>query len=145
VGPTLQGTVKRVIDGDTLVFETPGRAPIVVRLRDVDAPEICQPGGPESRQALVDLAQDKPARLREVAHDAHGRTVGTVWVDEIDLSRRMVEDGQAWSARTRWDRGPLVKQERMAQALHRGLHAAPGAEMPRAFRARHGPCPKTKP
>ena len=36
--------------------------------------------------------------------------------------------------------GPLVKQERMAKSLGRGLHATAGAVMPREWR-RRGPCP----
>jgi endonuclease YncB( thermonuclease family) len=64
-----------------------------------------------------------------------------VWVDEVDLGRHMVEEGQAWSLRTRFDQGPLVKQERMAHALGRGLHGASVVVMPRDYRRIHGPCP----
>ena len=46
----------------------------------------------------------------------------------------MVSEGHAWSTRTKWDNGPLVKQERQAMALKRGLHATPGAVMPKHFR-----------
>jgi endonuclease YncB( thermonuclease family) len=140
-GGVIEGTVSHVSDGDTLTFSAPGRAPIVVRLRDIDAPEICQPWGREAKAALADLALGKPAQLRTAGRDSHGRTVGSVRVDEVDLGRRLVEDGHAWSIRSRYDQGPLVKQERMAKALGRGLHAQGGAVMPRDFRKAHGPCP----
>jgi hypothetical protein len=42
--------------------------------------------------------------------------------------------------RYRWDQGPYVKEERQAIALKRGLHEQRGAELPRDFRKRHGPC-----
>jgi micrococcal nuclease len=64
--------------------------------------------------------------------------------DRLDrmLAELMVEEGQAWSIRTKWDRGPFVTQERMAQALSRGVHkAGKAALMPKDFRLRHGPCP----
>lgn len=140
-GPAIEGTVTRVSDGDTLVFSAPGKASIVVRLRDIDAPEICQPWGDEARRALAELVLNKPVELRTAARDAHGRTLGSVRVDETDVGRRLVEEGHAWSIRTRHDQGPLVKQERMAKALGRGLHAGGGAVMPRDFRRQHGACP----
>ena len=61
-------------------------------------------------------------------------------IEELNVSRFLVENGHAWSARSRWDQGPLVKQEKMARALGRGLHAALGALQPKEFRRRHGRC-----
>ncbi len=139
--PALEGVVSKVTAGDSLWFTPAGQAPIEVRLRDIDAPEICQPWGEEARRALADAALGKPAQLRISARDSYGRAVGTVVVDEVNLGRYLVEEGHAWSTRTRYDRGPLVAQERMAKALGRGLHAAGGAVMPKVFRASHGPCP----
>jgi endonuclease YncB( thermonuclease family) len=66
--------------------------------------------------------------------------VGAVRVADQDLSVRQVEEGHAWSLRVRNDDGPLVKQERMARALGRGLHATAGAMKPWDFRRAHGPC-----
>ncbi|HLL19090.1 MAG TPA: thermonuclease family protein [Rubrivivax sp.] len=137
----MEGTVARVVDGDTLWLTPPGKAPLVVRLRDIDAPEICQPWGLQARQALVDLTLNRRATLRKVARDTHGRTVGSIIVDGVDVGPLMVAEGHAWSTRTRYDRGPLVKQERMAKALGRGLHGAGGAVMPRDFRQAQGACP----
>lgn len=139
---TVSGVVTRIIDGDTLLVQPGGRAPIEVRLRDIDAPESCQPWGAEAKQALEEMALGKTAELRTHARDAYGRTVATVTVDGQNLGKRMVEEGHAWSVRGKWDTGPLVKQERQAKALGRGLHAAPGAVPPKAFRATHGACPR---
>jgi len=136
----LQGTVTKVTDGDSLWFTPTGQPHIVVRLRDIDAPEICQAWGPEARQALADMVQGKPAVLQTRGRDVHGRVLGALSVDEQDVSLRLVQDGHAWSTRSRWDQGPLVKQERMARALRRGLHAQADAVMPRDFRAAHGSC-----
>ena len=134
------GTVSKVIDGDTVWFAAPGKPPLVVRLRDIDAPEVCQPWGEQARRALAEMALNRPATLRSVARDAHGRTLGWVRVADVDVGTLMVAEGHAWSARTRHDRGPLVKQERMARALGRGLHADSAAVMPRDFRQAHGAC-----
>jgi endonuclease YncB( thermonuclease family) len=111
-----------------------------VRLRDIDAPEICQAWGEEARRALVELVIDKPATLYAGGPDKHGRTLGVVWVGGVNVGQRLVEEGHAWSIRSRWDRGPLVKQEKMARALGRGLHADGAAQWPQDFRRAHGRC-----
>jgi endonuclease YncB( thermonuclease family) len=132
--------VTQVIDGQSLVFTAPGRPPMTVRLRDIDAPSLCQPWGDEARRALAEMALNKPALLQPAGRDAQGVTLGTVRVEEVDVGRHQVEEGHAWSQRTRGGHGPLLKQERMAHALGRGLHGAGGAVMPTEYRRMHGPC-----
>ena len=138
----LSGTVSRVVDGDTLWLKAEGddAAPLVVRLEGIDAPESCQVGGKEATAALTGLALGRSVTVRVAARDEHGRTVGKVFDGDKDLGDRMVRDGQAWSARYKFDRGPYVAEERMALALKRGLHAPGGAVAPRDFRKQHGPC-----
>ncbi|MEY3296151.1 MAG: hypothetical protein RLZZ451_2199 [Pseudomonadota bacterium] len=138
-----QGLVAAVADGDTLTLRLPDGKPVTVRLRDIDAPEICQPWGPEAKAALSELALNKLAILTPSSRDNFGRVVGRVTVRDLDLGRRLVEEDHAWSTRTRYDRGPLVKQERMAKALGRGLHPQlPRAVPPWEWRRDKGPCPK---
>jgi micrococcal nuclease len=135
-----QGLVTQVLDAATVRFTPTGGTAITVRLRDIDPPEPCQPWGAEARAALSAMALNKPATLRAGPADAKGRVVGVLMVEEANLGRRMVEEGHAWSVRFRNDQGPMVKYERMAKALNRGLHATPGAVMPREWR-RTRPCP----
>jgi micrococcal nuclease len=137
---SVQGTVTLVEGGDSLWLMPAAGSAVQVRLRDIDAPEPCQPWGAESRRALAELVLGKTVKLHLSGRDERGRALGVVWLDDVNVGTRQVEEGHAWSVRTRWDEGPLVKQERMARALTRGLHAAPGAQMPRHFRVTHGPC-----
>ncbi len=136
------GQVSRVVDGDTLWVRTEGdgEPPVVVRLEGIDAPESCQPGGADATAALNSLALGRHVSVRVTARDDHGRTIGKVYDGEKDLGDRMVRDGQAWSTRYQYDRGPYVAEERMALALKRGLHAAGNAVQPRDFRKQHGRC-----
>jgi len=137
----LVGTVTRIVDGDTLWLKTAADdKPVVVRIEGIDAPEICQPGGKEASAWLADMALNRSVSVRVSATDDWGRKVGKVNDGARDLGDRMVRDGHAWSLRYRYDRGPYMAEERMAQALKRGLHAADGAIEPREFRKRHGPC-----
>ncbi|GAB4040851.1 MAG: hypothetical protein Fur0014_11660 [Rubrivivax sp.] len=138
---TLQGKVSKVFDGDSLLFQPAGGGkPIEVRLKDIDAPEICQPGGTEARDHLQAFVADKPAVLDTGASDGYGRTLGVLKVEEMNVNQRMVAEGHAWSIRTKWNQGPFVAQEKMATALKRGLHANPGAVAPWEWRRSKGPC-----
>jgi endonuclease YncB( thermonuclease family) len=139
----LQGVVLKVSDGNSLSFAPAGQAAMEVRLRDIDAPELCQAWGVEARRALEDLALNKTATLRPSGRDRDGRTLGSLMVEELDIGRRMVEDGHAWSVRTRSGHGPLLKQERMAHSLGRGLHSQGGAILPSDYRRLNGPCVAT--
>lgn len=134
--PGRQVLIKQVIDGDTVVVAPAQGEPVTVRLAQIDAPELCQPWGADARKALAELAEGKLATLRAQSQDRQGRTVGQLFIDELDIARHQVENGHAWSLRTRYDRGPLVKQERMAKALSRGLHSQGGALPPWEFRRR---------
>ena len=136
----VQGVVSKVTDGDSLWLTPAGKPPIEVRLRDIDAPESCQPWGKEARTALAELALNKVATLQTSGRDNYGRTLGVLMIDDLNVGKFLVENGHAWSTRSRWDQGPLVKQEKMARALSRGLHGTPGAVQPAAFRRAHGKC-----
>lgn len=136
----VEGVINRVTDGDSLWLQPAGRAPIEVRLRDIDAPEICQDYGADAKRALEQFALGKTAVLAPSGKDGHGRTVGAVTIDGQSVSKWMVAEGHAWSTRFKYDRGPLMKEERMAIALRRGLHASGEAMMPRDFRKTKGPC-----
>jgi micrococcal nuclease len=145
----LVGTVTHVSDGDSLWFKPAAPAPalpIEVRLADIDAPEICQPGGEPAKQALAALALGKTGRLTPLARDSYGRTVAKLEISgdtrQINVAAQLVEDGHAYSARSRNGRGPLLKQERVAAALGRGVHGMPGAVLPAEFRRTQGPCTK---
>ena len=137
----LEAKVVRVTDGDSLWLEpaAPG-APVELRLEGIDAPEICQAWGPEAKQALAEWVLGRPVSVRTVGRDSYGRTLGTLYLDERNINKLMVQEGHAWSTRYKYDRGPYVADERMARALSRGLNRDGGAIMPRDFRQRHGPC-----
>jgi micrococcal nuclease len=137
----VQGTVTEVLEGDVIVLTPADQPALQVRLRDIDAPELCQPYGEDARKALAELARGKVATLRVTGPQNAGRTTGFLMIDELNVNRYLVENGFAWSVRTRWDQGPLVKQEKMARALTRGLHGTLGAMPPWEFKRKHGKCP----
>lgn len=136
----LQGTVSEVYDGDTVLVNPVSGAPFQVRLVGIDAPEMCQSWGPESKAALKEWVLDRLVTITPAGRAEKGRIGGTLHLEGANINSRMVEEGHAWSTRVRWDQGPFVKQERMAKSLGRGLHAEKGAVMPSDFRRTHRPC-----
>ena len=137
----LEGRVTHVGDGDSLwLAPAAAGAPVELRLVGIDAPEICQAWGPEARRALADWVLGRQVSVETVGRDVHGRTLGTVYLDGRNINLLLVQEGHAWSARFKYDRGPYVAAERMARALGRGLNQGGAALEPREFRRQHGPC-----
>ncbi|MES2979652.1 MAG: thermonuclease family protein [Pseudomonadota bacterium] len=139
-----QGTVTWVVDGDTLHVKPAGAARAhSVRIAQIDAPEICQPGGEASRQVLRRLALGRQVTVAGLGHDDYGRELGRIDLAGEDIGLRMVREGQAWAYRFRSNRGSYEEAQRLAQEEKRGLFSAGKAELPRRFRKRHGSCPST--
>ena len=72
--------IRRVIDGDSLEVKYAGlfsfmRRPFPVRLYGIDAPELAQPYGRESREQLASLVRRGGLRMETKATDRYGRTV----------------------------------------------------------------------
>jgi micrococcal nuclease len=92
-------SVDRIIDGDTF------RATLdlgfgicyqlVVRLARIDAPELAEPGGLESRDYLSRHLGGATVMLDVVGRDRYGRWLCHVLADGVDVSDAMMRDGMA--------------------------------------------------
>jgi endonuclease YncB( thermonuclease family) len=135
------GVVSHVTDGDSLWLKPADGGPALeLRLQGIDAPEICQAGGLQSRHELALAVLNQTVTAHISGLDNHGRSLAKVMLGDVDINRQQVMEGQAWSYRYKHDRGPYVGPERVAIFLHRGLHGSPGAILPREFRQTNGPC-----
>lgn len=120
---TLTGRVVGVHDGDTLTLLTADKTSVKVRLAQVDAPELGQPYGKDSKKVLSDLVFDREVRVEVLKLDRYGRTVGEVFVGTVDVDRRMVHDGAAWAFRQYLTDSSLLDVEADAGRHQRGLWA----------------------
>jgi endonuclease YncB( thermonuclease family) len=84
--------VVKVMDGDT--FEVSDGTK--VRLHCIDAPELSQPGGEESRVFLSVLLSGQTVGVDKKGIDKYGRTIAEVTVNGSLVNLSMVEMGQAW-------------------------------------------------
>lgn len=138
---TFLGIVTHVTDGDSLwVRPLAGGAPRELRLRDIDAPEICQLFGEQSRNALASRVMHRQVTVRSRARDTYQRTLAQVSLGHEDIAGWMVQRGYAWSYRYRGRAGPFRIQEEQARNARLGLWAGGRPIEPRTFRKQHGRC-----
>lgn len=81
----------KVRDGDT--FDRDGTC---YRIWGIDAPERSQEGGEAAYAALGEILKTGNVEIVPVGTDKYGRTVAKLFVDGVDVSKKMVEDGHAW-------------------------------------------------
>ena len=143
--PIWQGVVTFVSDGDSvMVRPASGGAPVKIRINGVDAPEICQAYGPESRLALQSRVMGRTVTLDGQRRDDYGRVLARIYVIDgaransaspsspgktgngsigDDVGQWMVRQGHAWSYRFRREAGPYAAEQSQARAARRGLFA----------------------
>jgi endonuclease YncB( thermonuclease family) len=135
------GKVVGVSDGDTLTLLVPDGASyrqVKVRLGEIDTPESRQPYGERAKQTLSDLAYNKPARVVVQDTDKYGRTVGRVYVGNLDVNAEMIRQGAAWAYRQYLKDQSLLALEQQAKTAKRGLWALPEAQRMPPWEWRHG-------
>ena len=117
------GRVVGVSDGDTMTLLVPDGASfkqVKIRLGEIDTPESKQPYGERAKQTLSDLAFGKPARVVVQDTDKYGRTVGRVYVGNLDVNAEMIGRGAAWVTRkTRRCTGWKTRPRRRSAACGR--------------------------
>lgn len=135
------GKISLVSDGDTLwVRPDAGGPPRKLRIDGIDAPEICQTGGEDSRDALAAYVLNRRVEVAVRRYDDYGRGLARIILEKKDLGAQMVITGYAWSYRWRSNPGPYSSEELIARQSHLGLFANRRPELPRDFRKRNGPC-----
>lgn len=128
-----RGVVDRVVDGDTVVFN--GQK---VRLNGIDAPELRQAYGQESKQQLEQLifGTDRPIFLHVSSmndRDRYKRRLGTLTIGPAgtNINLEMIRLGAAWHY-AQYDRKNIEYAQAQQKAMRkkRGLWASEDA--PRA-------------
>ena len=84
-----------VVDGDTIKGNVDSKR-ITIRLVEIDAPEMNQPFGVESKRFLKKLIENKKVTLISEGKDRYGRTLGELFVNKDNINETMVKSGFAW-------------------------------------------------
>jgi len=136
------GWVSWVMDGDTVLLVREGQhEPVKLRIDGIDAPEMCQPGGAQARDALIRWVMHKSVQVLDLGQDVYGRQIGRLTLNGVDLGAEMVRSGMAWAYRFRTGKGPYALLQKQAQTQKIGVFAVPEEAMsPPLFRQFHGTC-----
>ena len=107
-----------------------------IRLAGIDAPELAQPFGIESRNFLEQLILGRKVEVEERSLDRYGRKVAELTTTGgVDVNHSLVQNGLAWCypSFAKKDR-QLFSLEATARENSVGLWAVPNPEPPRVFR-----------
>lgn len=90
------GMVQKVVDGDTIHLTDDNGKLYKIRLLGIDAPEMDQSFGIESRQMLVNLIEGKRVIIDFRKKDKYKRILGKIFYDDMDINLTMISNGLAW-------------------------------------------------
>ena len=90
-----EGTVTRVLDGDSLRINQGGQI-VTVRLYGIDSPEYGQPLWRVAKDAASHLVQGKNVTVEPFDTDRYGRIVALVGVRGRSVNGELIRLGMAW-------------------------------------------------
>ena len=95
---SFRARVVRVKDGDSIVVERYDvKRKSEIRLAGIDAPELAQPWGIQSRSALRRITLGKDVTVEVTDRDRYGRLVAKVWQGKAYVNAAMTLSGNAWA------------------------------------------------
>ena len=131
--PPFEAVVVSVYDGDTITVRT--TETIKIRLHGIDAPELKQPFGQASKQAMSGLVFGKNVTVKPDKKDRYGRTIARVEADGRDVSTTMVETGMAhWYEQYAKHDAELQSAQIKAKSAKLGVWSVPDAIAPWEYR-----------
>lgn len=137
----LTGVVSAVHDGDTLTLKS-NLITKKVRLAGIDAPELQQPYGVESRNALSQDVLNQLVTVDTNKTDKYGRAVGKLLLNGEDVNLKQVRKGLAWvytnyiKELSTEDRELYIVAEKAANDEHLGLWQSEQPVAPWQYRKR---------
>ena len=131
----LEGRVVKVYDGDTITLLDKDMQQHRIRFYGIDAPEKSQSFGKRSQENLANMIAGKMVNVDVQAEDRYGRSVGIVYLDDVDINKRQVADGYAWAYMQYG--GEIYKNDELkAREKRLGMWIDPNIEMPSEYRKR---------
>lgn len=115
-----QPILEKVLDGDTVIIREDAHS-YHLRLLDIDAPELHQAFGKQSKRSLIDLCMNARINVQAQGQDHYGRTLGHLYCDNADTSQAQIELGMAWFNARYSNRAELSELQQRAQLQGLGL------------------------
>lgn len=146
-GRIIEGIVKAVYDGDTLLLVTREDSRLKVRLYGVDAPETKkpdipgQPFGDIARRTLMYKVIGRRVQAELIDIDQYKRAVAVIRYVGRDINREMISEGLAWAYQKYLDgayASEYIGVENQARRKRVGLWRDSNPQPPWDFRKIHG-------
>lgn len=137
---SFKARVLRVKDGDSLVIQRYDvKRTSEIRLVGIDAPELAQPWGIQSRSGLRRIVQGKDVTVEVTDRDRYGRLVGKVWQGRAYVNAAMTLSGNAWAFDRYLPDKAIRAGHNEAEKARRGLWSLPAPDRipPASWRAQH--------
>ena len=128
------GKVIKITDGDTIVVLIEGNQQLKIRLEGIDCPESNQDFGNRAKQAVSDLCFGKEVVIQKSGEDRYGRTLGYVFVGDVNVNKELLRQGLAWHYKQYNNDEELAKLEHEARKKKIGLWSQPKPLAPWDFR-----------
>lgn len=145
-GRTIEGMVRAVYDGDTVLLTTREESRLKVRLYGIDAPETKKPDAPGqpfgdiSKRTLMYKIMGRRVTAEIVDIDQYKRAVAVIRYEGRDINREMVSEGMAWAYR-QYLQAPYESEyiggENRARSRRTGLWRESNPQPPWEFRKAH--------
>jgi endonuclease YncB( thermonuclease family) len=140
---TIEGVVRAVYDGDTVLLATREESRLKVRLYGIDAPETAkpdmpgQPFGAVAKRTLQYKIMGRQVSAEIVDIDQYKRAVAIIRYAGRDINREMTAEGMAWAYR-QYLQGPYASEyiaaENRARSMRAGLWRDANPQPPWEFR-----------
>ena len=131
----LKGVVRKVSDGDTFVLRT-DTGTYRIRLYAIDAPELKQNFGTESKKYLQSLIANDSVFVNVADIDRYDRIIGRVSTRQYtDISLQMICSGMAWHYLYFDKTKKYIDAEKLARKNRLGLWAEADPINPYLFRS----------
>ena len=148
----ITGRVVDVTDGDIITVLDASKKQHKIRLSGIDAPELKQPFGTQSKKNLSDLVNNRQVTIAWDKRDNFKRIVGKVFfrpelcvspacLEKTDANYQQIAEGMAWhdkrteAEQSPEDRARYAAAEKQARAAKRGLWADPAPVPPWQWRS----------
>ncbi len=142
-GRIVEGFVKAVYDGDTILLTTREDSRLKVRLYGIDAPETKKPGKPGqpygdvSKRMLMYKLMGRRVTAEIMDVDQYKRVVAVIRHNGSDINREMIIEGMAWAYRQYLHEpyeSAYIRYEAGARSRRAGLWRESNPQPPWEFR-----------
>lgn len=118
------GKVYKVVDGDTIWVKSVNKA-VKIRLSYIDAPELKQSYGIQSKEYLTSLILNKNVEIHSYRRDRYKRVIGEVYIhnnnESVFINAKLLKSGHAWVYK-RYRKNPyLMNLESYARTNKNGI------------------------